>query len=83
MLLRDARETDFADALRLNAESVYFLSPLDLRRLTWLHGKAVYHRVLEWRGRFEAFLLGFSEVGSRIVGASRKQVSLQVMEAPC
>lgn len=61
MLLRDAREADFADVLRLNAESVHFLSPLDLQRLTWLHGMAVYHRVVEWQGRVEAFLLGFRE----------------------
>ena len=61
MLLRDARVTDFADVLRLNAESVHFLSALDLQRLTWLHSMAVYHRVVETRGRVEAFLLGFRE----------------------
>ena len=61
MLLRDAIEADFADVLRLNAESVQFLSPLDLQRLSWLHGMAVYHRVVEWQGRVEAFLLGFRE----------------------
>lgn len=163
MLLRDASEADFADVLRLNAESVHFLSPLDLQRLRWLHGMAVYHRVVAWQGRVEAFLLGFregsaydspnygwfaaryprflyvdrivvggslqgqgagqrlyadllqfardagvrtiaceidvdppnevsrrfhagfgfSEVGSHIVGASPKRVSLQVVEAPC
>ncbi|MEO6626745.1 MAG: GNAT family N-acetyltransferase [Burkholderiaceae bacterium] len=163
MLVRDARESDFAHVLRLNAESVHFLSPLDPQRLTWLHGMAAYHRVVEWQGRVEAFLLGFregsaydslnygwftaryrqflyidrivvgsslqrqgagrrlyedlmqfarragvqtitceidvdppneisrrfhqgfgfAEVGSQIVGASRKRVSLQVKEAPC
>ena len=61
MLLRDARVTDFADVLRLNAESVHFLSALDLQRLTWLHSMAVYHRVVETHGRVEAFLLGFRE----------------------
>ena len=59
--LRDANPADFTDILRLNAESVHFLSPLDLQRLAWLHGMAVYHRVVEWQGRVEAFLLGFRE----------------------
>ena len=60
-VIRPTEPADFADILRLNAESVHFLSPLDLQRLTWLHGMAVYHRVVEWRGRVEAFLLGFRE----------------------
>ena len=61
MLLRDAQTTDFADVLRLNAESVHFLSALDLQRLTWLHSMAAYHRVVELQGRVEAFLLVFRE----------------------
>ncbi len=61
MQVREASEADFADVLRLNAESVHFLSPLDRQRLVWLHGMAVYHRVVEWQGRVEAFLLGFRE----------------------
>ena len=61
MQLRDANPADFTDILRLNAEAVHFLSPLDPLRLTWLHSMAVYHRVVEWQGRVEAFLLGFRE----------------------
>jgi uncharacterized protein len=61
MMLRDARESDFAQILALNAESVRFLSPLDDNRLRHLHAQAAYHRVVDDDGTIGAFLLAFRE----------------------
>lgn len=61
MQLRDARAEDFDEILQLNAESLHFLSPLDLQRLNWLHGMAAYRKVAESGGRVQAFLLAFRE----------------------
>ena len=52
---------DFAAILALNAESVRFLSPLDLPRLQRLHAQAAYHRVVEIGGAVAAFLLALRE----------------------
>ncbi len=56
-VIRDANTADFPRILALNAESVHFLSPLDLARLTMLHHAAPYHRVLDADGVVQAFLL--------------------------
>lgn len=56
-VIRDASTADFPQILALNEESVHFLSPLDLGRLTMLHHAAPYHRVLEADGVVQAFLL--------------------------
>jgi len=61
MLLRDAHPSDFAHILRLNEESVQFLSPLNAERLAYLSTQAAYHRVVENEGRVVAFLLAFRE----------------------
>ncbi|WP_291848345.1 GNAT family N-acetyltransferase [Accumulibacter sp.] len=61
MHIRNARTDDFTQILRLNDESVHFLSPLDHERLTLLHGQAAYHRVSEDEGEVVAFLLAFGE----------------------
>jgi predicted GNAT superfamily acetyltransferase len=61
MHLRDATPSDFAHILRLNEESVHFLSPLDAQRLVHLNAQAAYHRVVEKEGRVVAFLLAFRE----------------------
>lgn len=61
MELRDAIATDFAQVLRLNAESEHFLSPLTLARLQNLHAQAAYHRVAESGGAVCAFLLALRE----------------------
>jgi len=60
-LIRDATAADFPALLALNAESVHFLSPLDLPRLQRLHAQAAYHRVIERGGRVAAFLLALRE----------------------
>lgn len=60
-LLRDARASDFAAILDLNAESEHFLSPLDAPRLQRLHAQAAYHRVVEIGDAVAAFLLAFRE----------------------
>jgi predicted GNAT superfamily acetyltransferase len=62
--LRDATPPDFAAVLRLNAESVQYLSPLTAARLALLHGQACYHRVIENENEVQAFLLGFREGSS-------------------
>jgi uncharacterized protein len=61
MTFRDATRDDFESVLRLNAESVQFLSPLGAERLQLLHGQSAYHRVLEEGGGVRAFLLAFRE----------------------
>lgn len=59
--LRDATPADFESVLRLNAESVRFLSALTAARLAQLHGQACLHRVAQEDGEVQAFLLGFRE----------------------
>lgn len=60
--LRDAVPADFAAILRLNAESVHFLSPLTPERLQALHDEAAYHRVaVDADGAVQAFVLAFRE----------------------
>jgi len=61
MLIRDANVDDFAQILRLNEESVHFLSPLSAERLEALHTKAAYHRVIDDAGKIAGFLLAFRE----------------------
>lgn len=61
MSIRDATPSDFAKILRMNEESVHFLSPLDKPKLEALHEAAIYHRVFEKDGEVAAFLLVLSE----------------------
>ncbi len=61
MLIRNANANDFAKILRLNEESVHFLSPLSLPRLQALHAEADYHRVLEIDDEIVGFLMAFRE----------------------
>ena len=62
MQIRPATPTDFPQILDLNAESVQFLSPLNLERLKLLHSQAAYHRVAEDdNGKIVAFLMAFRE----------------------
>lgn len=61
MIIRDATHSDFAQILRLNEESVHFLSPLTPAQLDALHDEAAYHRVMEADGCVVAFLLAFRE----------------------
>ncbi len=62
--IRTAGPTDFPTILALNAQSVHFLSPLDLPRLTRLHDQACLHLVGEIDGRVAAFLLAFRETAA-------------------
>ena len=61
MPIRPATPADFPQILALNAESVHFLSPLNLERLELLDSQAAYHRVAEENGVITAFLLAFRE----------------------
>ena len=60
-MIRSAEPVDFVSILELNADSVHFLSPLDIRSLAHLHVQAAYHKVIEVDGRVAAFLLAFRE----------------------
>ena len=61
MQTRPAGVRDFEAILVLNAESVHFLSPLDMARLATLHERASLHLVGEVDGQVAAFLLAFRE----------------------
>jgi predicted GNAT superfamily acetyltransferase len=59
--IRPARESDFQHELRLNAEFVQLLSPLDLSGLRRLDRLAAAHRVVEIEGKLAAFVLALRE----------------------
>jgi uncharacterized protein len=59
--IRDCVEADYAGMLRLNLESVHFLSPLSLPQLRVLHAKAWYCRVIGDEGQVQGFLLVLKE----------------------
>ena len=62
MILRDATRADWPAILALNAESVHFLSPLDIHRLAELAAAAFYLRVAQGEGGAVAgVLLGFGK----------------------
>ena len=62
MILRDATRADWPAILALNAESVHFLSPLDIHRLGELAAAAFYLRVAQGEGGAVAgVLLGFGK----------------------
>ena len=61
MRIRAATADDFDTILYLNHESVAFLSPLPVERLTMLHAQACWHRVVEDEGCVTAFLLALRE----------------------
>lgn len=60
-MLRDALPSDAADVLRLNHDSVRYLSALTSERLALLAAQSSYFRVFESAGRVQAFLLAFRE----------------------
>ena len=61
LLLRTPHSNDFPALLALNAESVHYLSPLDLDGLRRLHALSAYHRVLSEGSSVAAFLLALRE----------------------
>lgn len=62
MPVRAATPNDFDTILRMNQESVHFLSPMDRSRLTDLHQMAAYHRVIDaGDGRACGFLIAMRE----------------------
>jgi predicted GNAT superfamily acetyltransferase len=60
-ILREWRPADDAEILRLNAESVHVLSPLDAGRLSLLRGMSRFLSVAESGGVVAGFLLGFTD----------------------
>ncbi len=61
VILRPAKEGDFEDILRLNEESVHFLSPLTLARLEKLNSWAELNMVALCEGELVAFIFSFKE----------------------
>ena len=61
MRIHDATRADFAAILRLNEESLQFLSPLDAAGLQRLHATSAYHRVVAIDDQLAVFLLVFRE----------------------
>ncbi len=61
MIIRPAKDDDSSQILRLNEESVRFLSPLTAERLALIQMQAAYVRVVETSGTVVAFLLAFRE----------------------
>lgn len=59
--IRSAVPEDFQDILKLNEESVHFLSPLSLEKLKHLHIQAEIHKVVEINGIIEGFVLALQE----------------------
>ena len=60
--IRAFTPADYAAILRLNEESVHFLSPLSGQRLAHLHAQSAVHVVAEAQpGEVMAFLLAFRE----------------------
>nr|WP_239027495.1 GNAT family N-acetyltransferase [Ramlibacter algicola] len=59
--MRPLVAADHAAVLRLNAESVQFLSAMDSQRLAQLHAQAALATVVERAGEVVAFLLAFRE----------------------
>jgi predicted GNAT superfamily acetyltransferase len=61
MKTRPIARSDFPEVLRLNAESVHFLSPLDGGGLANLQQQSPFHRVLESEGQVVAFLIALEQ----------------------
>lgn len=61
LTVRMAEPGDYEEILRLNEESVHFLSPLSKEKLEYLDGQAEFHKVVTKKGNILAFLLAFRE----------------------
>jgi predicted GNAT superfamily acetyltransferase len=59
--IQDAADGDFPELLRLNHESVHFLSPLTTERLRSLHSMAWHRRVIGAGPAVSGFLLAMRE----------------------
>ena len=60
-VIRDARKEDFSEILRLNEESVHFLSPMDMEKLIRLDKESAFHKVITVDGEVRCFCLAFRE----------------------
>lgn len=61
LMIRNAGKEDFSEILRMNQESVHFLSPMDLEKLEYLDEESDYHKVVVVNGKVAAFCLAFRE----------------------
>lgn len=60
-VMRDAKEEDFSEILRLNEESVHFLSLMDMEKLVRLDREAAFHKVITIDDKVRCFCLAFRE----------------------
>lgn len=60
-VIRAARPGDYEDILKLNEESVHFLSPMDIVKLKHLDSQSELHLVAECDGTVVGFLLALRE----------------------
>lgn len=59
--IRPATPEDYEEILKLNEESVHFLSPLSKEKLIHLHQESEILKVVETDGKVEAFVLALRE----------------------
>lgn len=59
--IRAAEPSDYCKILKLNEESVQFLSPMDLERLTHLDSQSELHLAAECDGEVAGFLIALRE----------------------
>ena len=74
IVIRDATPADYAEIVRMNEESVQYLSPMDLDRLKVLKKESDLLWVTERNGVVEAFIIAFRE------GAEYDSVNFQWFE---
>ena len=61
VMIRNAGTGDFSEILRMNQESVHFLSPMGMEKLEHLDQESNYHKVVVVDGKIVAFCLAFRE----------------------
>ncbi len=74
IVIREAMPEDYGEILRLNEESVQFLSPMNLDRLRHLKNECELFWVAENQGKIQAFIIAFRE------GADYDSVNYQWFE---
>jgi predicted GNAT superfamily acetyltransferase len=58
--ITNVQPSDYERIVQINAEEVVHTSPMDVQRLTELHGYSAYHKIIEVDGCVAAFLLAMS-----------------------
>ena len=61
VIVRDIQTKDFNEILRINKESVHFLSPLSKAKLEYLNAQSDFHKVISLNGEILGFCLALRE----------------------